>query len=63
MIVGFPFSASRIAVKALIPCLCADPIYLIMVAMINSNDVAPEECLFGNIYYFNSISGKLSIVK
>lgn len=46
MIVGFPFSASRIAVKALIPCLRADPIYLIMVAMINSTDVAPEECLF-----------------
>lgn len=63
MIVGFPFSASRIAVKALIPCLRADPIYLIMVAMANSTYVAPEECLSGNIYYFNNISGKLSIVK
>lgn len=34
-----------------------------MVAMVNATDVAPEEYLSGNIYYFNSISRKLSIVK
>lgn len=34
-----------------------------LVATVNSNDVAPEEYLSGNIYYFNTKSRELSIVK